>query len=135
MSVEDKITAIFGSMTGEEEFDALSNSEKWERVKDTWLEATNHGVVFNDVKTIKNTSIPKSTKSMKERRIESCFGKDGIDKCAFCELDKRNSYHYCNVCNCGGRHIARLDGKGYSNLDFPGLKCPLRKLGFANELV
>lgn len=133
MSVEDKIKEIFENMTGKEEYDELSNSEKWDRVKEIWRKATNESIIYNKGNTLK--TIPKVTESMKARRVESCFGKDGIDSCAFREFDDRGKFNYCNVCGCGGKNIARLDGQGYIPLDYPELKCPLKKLGFANELV
>ena len=130
MTVGQKIKAIFDAMSGDEEFDALSNTEKWNKVQETWREATN-----NVILSAKGNAVPKITKSMKARRIESCFGKEGEDGCAFREFYDKGKYHYCNVCGCGGKSISKLDGKGYIPLDFPGLKCPLRRPGFANELV
>ena len=130
MSVEAKIREIFDNMTGYEEFDALSNSEKWNKVQHTWREATN-----NVILAAKGNAVSKITESMKARRVESCFGKDNEDGCAFKEFDNKGKYHYCNVCGCGGKSISKLDGKGCIPLDFPGLECPLRRSGFANELV
>jgi hypothetical protein len=130
MTVEQKVKAIFEAMSGDEEYDELSNSEKWNKVQKTWIEATN-----NVILSAKGNAVPKITESMKARRLESCFGKENDEGCAFREFNDKGKYHYCNVCGCGGKSISKLDGKGYVPLDFPGLECPLRRLGFANELV
>ena len=130
MTVEQKVRAVFASMTGDEEFDALSNNEKWKRVQPTWREATENVLLSR-----KGNAIPKVEEGVKNLRTQSCFGKEKDESCPFCEWSDRGKNHYCNVCGCGGKSISKIDGEGCVTLDFPDLECPLRKPGFANELV
>ena len=131
MSVADRIRAKFSGLTEEQKFDKLSPKKRWENVKGSWERATRF---YESMKSrgLLDNKIDEETKTL---RMLSCHGDENHDPCEARAWSKKGKFHYCDYCGCGESRIARLDGQGYTKLDYPVLHCPLRRPGFSNELV
>ena len=90
--------------------------QHWPDVRETWAMAESF------LLTLASRYIQKPvTPEEKAKRLACC------EACE-CRVE-RDGHSYCGVCNCPHYTLSQLDGEPgkYTKLDFPGLKCPLKK--------
>ncbi len=117
---EGAVYAVFADMTIREEIDKTHPAVRWSAVAKAWH--------YAQAKISKGWTDKKVDESIKQLRASSCAdcpskytGKDG--------------HAYCNECGCGEKDDTRLDGEGYTKLDYPYLPCPRQMPGFSNALL
>lgn len=90
--------------------------QHWPDVRETWAMAESFLLALASRYTQ-----PPVTPEEKAKRWASC------EVCE-CRI-QRDGHSYCGVCNCPHYTLSQLDGEPgkYTKLDFPGLKCPLKK--------
>ncbi len=107
----------------------------WRDVREGWAKATSLGKSL----TSRVVGEPISLKVLQSRHI-SCHGTllDGTvvaPACSKRQVSQDGEHHYCGACGCGDTKIARLDGDGYTKLQYPHLECPLKRAGFGNAAL
>ncbi len=123
----------------------VSLHDKWAIVKNTWEKA--ESFLKSVSSKITKPEIDEKTFSL---RVLSCHGVDLngnkiAEPCKARGYTSQGQYHYCNLCGCGARELARLSSIGssendpkftngeYLKLHYPYLECPLEKKGFSNN--
>lgn len=113
----------------------VTKKERWASVRSTWAMADSF-VRSMGSRGLFNRKTDPATKS---QRHVACTGltiegKGVSVQCPSYTISEDAAHHYCNDCGCGDTTLARIDGPGYTKLDYPHLECPRRRPGFSNEM-